>query len=334
MPTKVSELVNKVAQRDESRVRTRLGQIEFTPDASQMRVGGHDLPLDEQALASVAKYLKIPPAYIKACPPDYRAETLTFWRDQHSEADTVVEILGSELISIHSPDLLMLPLVGVAEMLERVFLPDDEVITLIRDDKTFQVDITADRYSIEVPNPDRIPGRPEVGDITAGGVRLLAYPNQVKPPVVSTYLHRLVCTNGMTTDLNRGQIKLKGRTIDEVLTEMEVAANEILGGLDDKLAEYARTAEIPVPGSPLAFAMAIARENNLPVRVRDAVMDSINQLPPNASVYDVNQSFTSVANRGVNHRTALALQELGGSLAFEADRIIQRCGTCEQLLAS
>ena len=114
--------------------------------------------------------------------------------------------------------------------------------------------------------------------------------------------------------------------------EMEIAANEILGTLDESLRDYAATAHMATPGTPLAFATQLMREANLPVRVREAVTDNINQLPPNASVYDVMQSLTQVANHGVTYATQLRLQELGGQLGFDTEQTLHRCGMCEQLL--
>jgi len=331
---KVHELEDRLAQRDEQRIVVKLGDIEVAPDASSISVGEDQFLLDEQATAILAKYLKIPVPYLKNCPPDFRATTLEFWRDRHAEADTMLEVLGDDLVSVHSPDLLMLPLGDVGQVVTRVFAPDADVRTFLRDESRLHVDVTAEQFAVDVPNPDRVPGRPEVGDITHGGVRLLAYPTQVKPPVVSTYLCRLACTNGMTTDLKAGQIKLKGHTIGEVLREMEIAANEVLGTLDDQLERYTQTATMAVPGTPLAFAYQLGREANLGSRVMDAVMERVNQLPRDASVYDVNQAFTEVANRGVNYATQLRLQQLGGRLAMDAERTVERCNSCEQLLPS
>lgn len=330
---KVQDLARMASTRNEARVVVKMRDVEFNDTATEMTVGDDAFYLDEQATAAVGKYLKIPAPYLKACPAQFRAETLRFWRDQYSEVDTMIESVGGELVGIHSPDLMMVPLESVVEMAERVFSPEDEVRTLLRNQDIFHLDVTSDRYTVDVPNPERIPGRPEQGDITAGGVRFIAYPNRVKAPVVSTYLCRLVCTNGLVTDLKGDQITLKGRTLSEVIDEMECAAESVLGHLDASLKSYAATATTKVPGSPLAFAMALSREYGLKVSVRDAVMDIVNQLPEHASVYDVIQAVTSVANR-VSYVTQLQLQQLGGALSFETTRMIERCRTCEQLLVS
>lgn len=332
---KVQELAERINQRDEERIVVKLGDIKVADDASSIEVGDHSFYLDEQATATFAKYLKIPRPYLKSCTPEFRAETLRFWRDKHAEADTMIETVCGELVAIYSPHLLMLPLDSVVGVIESVFPADADVRTFIRDEHRFHVDITVPGYSATVNNPDGIPGRPEEGeDTTYAGVRMLVYPNQVKAPVVSTYLHRVHTGAGMTTDLKAGQVSLKGRTVSEVIDEMECAAEKVLSTVQGQLHQYALTATTAVPGTPLAFAMALAREAKLTVRVRDAVMDLINQLPEDAPVYDVNAAFTTVATRGVKYSTQLKLQELGGRLALDTKRVLDRCKTCEQLLVS
>lgn len=331
---KVKELQLKLGERDEQRFKVLLGDIKISDDASAITVRGQEYPLDEHGVRVLGRYLKVPPPYLMACPPEFRAQTLRFWRDRFAEAVTVIELLGSEVIGVYSADLMMISVDEVVDIITTAFGPDDDVRTLLRDEERLHVDITTADYQVEVPNPDKVSGRPEHSDITYGGVRLLAYPNKVKPPVVATYLHRAHTNGGMTTDLKGGQISLKGRSADEVVAEMEINAFEILRTLPGQLKSYAATADTPVPGTPLAFAMQLAKEAKLPVTVRDEVMALVNQLPTDASVYDVNQAFTKVAATGVKYSTRLILEQIGGALALDTDRVIARCSKCEQLLVT
>ena len=136
----------------------------------------------------------------------------------------------------------------------------------------------------------------------------------------------------MTTTEKAGQISLRGRTVDEVIEEMEQAARNMLGTLDNRLSRYAATAQQPIPGNRQAFAHQMAREANLSRSVLDTVMELVNQLPEDATMYDINQAFTSVANTDVPYATRVRLQNLGGALAFESERIAARCGTCQHPL--
>ena len=332
----VGELAASLDNRHEETLTAELGSIQFADDATSLTAqDGRVLTLDESAEAALARYLKIPRSYLQSLQPGFKAETYRYHADQHSEVSTVLEVVGGHLISVHSPDQMMLPVRSVAELATKVFRESDTVRTLVRDHNLLQLDITTADHAVEVPNPNRIIGRPEVGDITEGGVRILAYPYQVKAPSGVSYFNRLECTNGMCQEIKSGEIRITASTVDEVLEQMEAAAREVLSSLDDKLQSYLHTAHTPVPGSRQAFALQLGREARLGAGVMFEVMDVINQLPDEGtSVYDVMQAFTGVANNDVTHQTMLRLQTLGGSLAMNTQRMIDRCGVCERLLPS
>jgi hypothetical protein len=329
---RIAELEESLDNRDQETIVTDLGTLEVSDDASTVSLGAQRFLLDEQAEAAIGRYLKLEKKYVKSCDPEFKAVTLNHWIGVASEATTTFEIVNGGLVSVHSPNDVMIPVREIAAVAVRVFDPDDEVNSILSDESVFHLDVTSSRYQIEIPNPDRIPGRPEVGDITNGGVRFLAYPNAVKAPSVMGYWNRLVCTNGMSTPVKGGEVSIKGHTVEEVIQEMEHAALAVLAVNDERMARYLASASTSFPGTPQAFAFALGQEAKLSAGVMKQVMDLINQLPENASVYDVNQCFTAVANHDVNHQTMLNLQTLGGRLGLDADRMISRCATCERPL--
>jgi hypothetical protein len=330
MQIKVGQLTEHLAKRAEGTITAKLGEFTVNDDATVLSAGhtAHFV-LDESANHALARYLKIPPAYFDGLTPDFRATTLRYFFDRGSEIDTVVESLGGNVMAVHQPSQVILPLQGVAEVITKVLKPEDTIRRLLVDDQHFHLDATTSNHNVAFYDPSN---HPEVGDITEGGLRILSYPYQMKPPSVSTYIERLFCTNGMVTEERLGQVTLKGRTVPEVLVEMELAANLVMEQLDNKLADYAQTREMPVPGSPQAFVAQLAREAKVSRQVLDAVLDIVNQLPEPVTVWDVNNAFTSVANQVSRYATMTRLQTLGGSLAFEAEKMVQRCGSCERLL--
>jgi hypothetical protein len=83
----------------------------------------------------------------------------------------------------------------------------------------------------------------------------------------------------------------------------------------------------------VSFAEQLGHEFDIPQRQLHLVLDRVRQLPVEGStVYDVNQAFTSVANEVRNYNDRTRLQTLGGSLAIDAARMIERCTQCERLL--
>jgi len=331
---KVGELIDRLETRSWQSVVVRLNRVSVSDDATVLRIGDtYELTLDEQALGILARYLRIPAPYLKNCPEDYRAQTLRYWIDRFSESDTVIDFTDTSLLAMYAPQKRPIPLDRIAGVVQMLFEVDDEVHTLIYDHKTIHVDVTSPEYSVTVPPRAGMPGRPGADDVTTGGVRLLAWPHELRSPVLVAYLHRRHNNGGVSTELEHGVISLKGRGVDEVVESMEIEGTEILRGLPQMLQAYARTAEMEVPGTPLGFATQLAREHNVPVRVRDSVMGLVNQLPGDATVYDVTQAFVTVASNGATkYKTRLLLEKIGGLLTLDKDYVDSRCSTCEQLL--
>lgn len=322
---------------EQSRVVT-LGDLEVTADADRLTVaGGPEFPFDEQAERALAAYLDINKSYLAKCPPDLKQRNVNHWLGAKANTEAVVNFSGDHLVSVHQPDLLVLPLAEVSNIITRLFKADDEVVTLIRDEERFHIDIKTDHH-VEVRPDERFLGR-QVGDITHGGVRILATPFSTKnlkkktPPEVRTYLHRLWCTNGCTSPTAESTIRLRSHTLPEILQELEVATREVLSGLDDKLAAYAATADVAIPGNYTAFAYQLGRESELPVGIMDRIVSQTNNLPENSSLYDILNIFTETANQGTVAYTRRAdLQNLAGLMAFRTEHVVHRCSQCERPL--
>ena len=318
----------------ERSLETSLGEISVDEEARFIQMGdGENFRFDEQAERSLARYLGVSKAYLAKCPPELKAHNLNYWLQRRANAAAVIEATDEHWVTIHKPGLLILPLARVAEVITETMEPSYEVVHLVRDDTRFHIDIVTPHH-IEVAPDDRIEDRAtrSVGDITHGGIRIISNPTEVEAPQVLTYLHRLFCTNGSTSPESEGTIRLKGNTIDDIFVELEGACRRVMGELDNKLAAYAALATTYPPGSPLRFAYQLGREYKLPQRLMDRVIERVNILPEDASLYDIQQIFTEMANGPVNYATATRLQHLAGDLAFATEAVTHRCGTCERLL--
>jgi hypothetical protein len=330
MQIKVQELPDHLARRQEGTATAKLSDFIVNDDATLLTVTNgseRHFALDQAANKALTKYLKIPTTFYETLTPDFRADLLRYSFNRHRDADTVVESINDEVIAVHQPSATMLPLGRVAEVITKVMNPQDTIRRLIADEQRFHVDVTTDEHRITYADPDA----PDVGDITEAGFRILSFPFQSKAPSVGVYAERLECTNGMTTTEQIGKITLKGRTVDEVIASMEEAAGLVLSQLDDYLGRLAETRDMPVPGSPQAFAARLAQEANVSRKVLDRVLEIVNQFPEPVSVWDINQAFTEVANQA-QYSTMMRLHELGGRLAFDAPAMVHRCVACERIL--
>lgn len=332
----VADLKDHISGVRERSIELTLGEIGVDQDASRIVLAtGEEFRLDEQAERSLAQYLGVSKTYLAKCPPDLKSHNLNYWLSRRGNAAAVIEATDDHWVTIHKPGLMILPLARVADVITATMEPSYEVVQLIRNDTMFHVDVITPHH-VEVEPDDRIEDRRRegrsVGDITHGGVRILSNPTEVEAPRVTTYLHRLWCTNGSTSPESEGTIRLKGNTVDDVMLEMEAACRRVMGDLDDKLAAYARLARTWPPGTPTGFAYQLGREYGLPQRLMDRIMERVSVLPDGASLYDIQQVFTELANGSVNYRLMTRLQRLAGDLAFDTEHVTHRCGTCERLL--
>lgn len=333
----VADLKDHLSQVRERSIPLTLGELTVDPEGRAIRLpSGEKFGLDEQAERSLSAYLGVSKTYLAKCPDDLKAHNLNYWLQRRANAAAVIEATDEHWITIHKPNLIILPLARVAEVITTTMPGHYEIVQLIRNDTRFHCDIVTD-HRVEVAPDDRIEDRRQgdrtVGDITHGGVRILANPTEVEAPQVLTYLHRLWCTNGSTSPESEGTIRLKGNTLDDIFIEMEAACRRVMGDLDTKLADYAALAQQYPPGGPTRFAWQLGREHGLGQRLMDRIIERVNILPDDASLYDVQQVFTEMANSGtVNYKTMTKLQHLGGSLAFDTEAAVHRCGTCTRLL--
>jgi len=337
----VQELREQIESGQERQFHTTLGQVSIASDATHLEVRGTydgdseesnvEFQLDELAESSLARLLDINKTYLHRCPPDLKTANINHWLNAHRDAEVVFETSRGSVTSVHEEGLLIVPIPRVLDVVSNVFQPTDEIVDIKRDSKVFQLDLKVANSSIEVANPDRIEGRPEVGDITHGGVRILTRPQEVIAPTVTTYLHRIWCRNGSAEDYESNSIHLRGNTVDEVIAEMELKAREVLSGLEQKLQAYANMATVSVPGNPSDFVFQVASERQVGSRMIRHLMELATQLPENATLYDVQNLFTQAANEGSFANSTL-LQSIGGDLAFATERMLHRCNSCERIL--
>ncbi|ACH62174.1 hypothetical protein MYRNA_205 [Mycobacterium phage Myrna] len=338
----VSELKQSLEGVNEQSLEVTFSGIAVDDEARSLRIdtgsheGTREFQFDEQLERSLSKYLGVSKSYLAKCPPDLKAHNLNYWLDQKPNVAVTVEVLDDRVVAFHRPNLVILPIREVADVITQAMEPGDEVVQLLRDETSFHIDIITPK-SVEVDPvegiEDRQRGERQIGDITRGGVRVLSSPTEVKPPVVVPYLHRLWCTNGCSAPVEDGTIRLRGNTVEEVLEEMNQVMRRVRGNIDQQLEDFAEMASKRVPGSPSRFARQIGNEYGIPARVMTRVLDRVELLPEDtATLYDVQQVFTQAANGTVPYRTMMRLQTLAGDMAMDTDTVVHRCQTCERLL--
>ena len=350
----VSDITSVLGAEDQTRAVAPLNSIEVSADGSRFQARTDDgatldFHLDPEIERSMGKFLGVPPSYLEKCSGALKAENLNHWLREGDDARALIIHNSESASSVLDPDKHAILPADVAGVISRVFAPEDELVTVHRTDEMMHIDVKILDSEINVPgngvgdrpNADGVLLVPQedgeferqtnVFDITNGGVQFLLKPNQ--PPVVNRYFNRLVCTNGLVIPVEDAKITLRGKTVDDIIDEMESSAEILLGSMDSALTRYAETSEQIVPGNVGDFIRQVGLEHRIPNRI---IMQALNYAGGygmtsrnDITGYDILNIFTNLANH-VSYSSRMKLQNLGGTFADAGDELYARCVQCER----
>lgn len=327
----VAELRNKISRGKPSVRLSPLKDLSFTDDG--LKIGENEpVWLDDLAVDKLAKFLDVPTSYAKKIPSHLRQYTLNYLLTSASEGvDVNLHWMGENLTGIFPADKRVVPVNDMAARLSTVFAPEDEVVRFISDDQHFHMDVLVQNLSVNVPARNKA-WRPDSDDITHGGIRLVGSTNPAVLPVLQTYMHRLVCSNGLAVEEPDRQVTLRGNTVEEVLAELEENARLLLAGLPDRLEQYRLSDEIEIETNVEQTIRQLAQERNIADRVTMKVIEAAAELPPvGLTQFDLLNLFNSLANRdGISYSSQLKLQNLSGEMAVDHGLIEHRCNSCSR----
>ena len=356
VPT-VADVRSVLGTQDQERAIAPLSNIEVNENGTNFTAVADDgqrfdFALDAEIERSMSKFLGVPPGYIEKCPPSLKAANLNYWLNDVEDARALIIHNRESASSILDPDKHAILPSDVAGVISRVFSERDELVTVHRADDYLHIDVKVLDSEINVPgngvgdrpHPDGTVLIPEIEslgveeerltnvfDITNGGVQFIIKPNQ--PPEVNRYFNRLVCDNGLIIPVPDAKITLRGKTVDDIIDEMESSAEILLGSMDSALTRYAETSEQIVPGNVGDFIRQVGLEHRIPNRI---IMQALNYAGAyglnrrdDVSGYDVLNIFTNLANRA-SYSSRMRLQHLGGGIADAGEEFYARCVSCER----
>jgi hypothetical protein len=346
---RVGELVSQLRERSRT-ITAPLRDVELIAEgdgAGILRVDGESFPWGGRNTQVVAAFIKGPAyKYLLGESLAWQRKVVNHHVTQHADTMATWYIEGSSIAGIYYPDAKILPLVSVAERIANVFDPGDMADVLFSPDQV-EVNVISDLRSITVPGISGVADRPlegtvdhprkmKVGDLSAGGIRIIMQPGKPdRAPFVEELWWRCFCDNQMTRRVPGSQIRLRGRTVPEILDEMENVARVVFEGLESSGQAILHSAQTPVPGAVSDFMRVVARERGITAATVLRLQEQAASLPANPSVYDVTQIITAMANQeGLPATTRRNLQALGGDLTVDTERMVHRCNSCERPLAA
>jgi hypothetical protein len=284
-----------------------------------------ELVLDGSALESLATFVHSPPAdYLQSIPGDLAQRIITHHLREAKESEAIFESDGKHLVGVYRAEAMLIDRRRVAEVIERVMGPDARVVRYGLARGSLSADIVTYERTVE----------PRPGDVTLGGVRFYSHVSPARgkhqQPRVMYYAERLVCSNGQTREESVGQITLKGKTVDEIIEEMETAARRLLDHtVPQRLKQFGELVERPAT-NPERLVHRLAHENQIGQQIEDRIVEAIPTIEEN-TYYDVINLVTSFQNENKVRPTQIEkLRAVGGTILGEEPS--DRCRSCLHIL--
>jgi disulfide oxidoreductase YuzD len=167
------------------------------------------------------------------------------------------------------------------------------------------------------------------GDVVRGGIQVQDHVLGELPLVVSGYVWRLVCSNGMISQelVSKWSRRSDSSNLDDWFTEAVQSCNESIEHEFDRARDLQ---EIPVEKHGAEIIRAIFSEYKISPAMREAITDNVVNEGAE-TLYDVFNAITSAANNAdfvENPAMVRTLQSVAGSVALHP----QYCPSCFSLM--
>jgi hypothetical protein len=287
---------------------------------NQLEIAGSKVTLDKDGLNNLSQYLSIPKNFMSKIPSNLSSEVINHFLDKWSGSNAIFGTRDGVLTGVYPEGREVFYPQDYVGVIQAVAPPEAEIKSLILSGNKIEMNLVTESLQVEA----------KPGDITLGGLRVIAYvgPTKMKPYVTS-YMERLICSNGMSAVEEGSSIRISGVNVPEVLAEMERYANELLSlTVPERLGQWKNQTSHTVR-NPATMINALGRRFRVSPVVTSHMLDNLGEIEGN-SLYDVINFMTSYQHEeGISHKTAKRLQLLGGEAVRTHDA--QRCVVCDHV---
>lgn len=330
-------LAERTSQFEETRAHPNEIKFHLSATDPTIEVGSKEFKVTEQALGEFTDLLQIPTAFFKRAHGTVDSAVMdAFLNDMLRNTmtrDASIKHTGEHISSVGEWGKVSIEPVQIVRAATHVLGEDAPVVRLIDTPAFFGFDVRVPETSktgvIESGKALSAEGK-KVGDITAGGVRMGLNMKQGLAPTVEEYLHRLVCTNGMTRSDSGLKVDARGQSVEEVLSELEELAELAFSRAEKSIEHFYSLREMRVDNVERALR-TLAREQGIPDRSTMALLDlaASEEVPDEASMFDVVNLVTNFANSPAvkNDGGRSILEAAGGAVISDH---AARCGHCQQ----
>ncbi len=298
---------------------------------------GRQVPATPEGVLAFGAHLQVPSPFLKRIKSPLRQTVLTELLAEHEEPAVRLTWTPGGIERVVDVDQAEVPPLGLVRAVARVLgTKDAQVMRLIDTSDTFALDVrvpTTYRRGLGGDPESLVPAADDphrqVGDITAGGLRVELNRKRNLSPTAQPYAQRLACTNGMEFQDLGLKIDARGSSVEEVLAEFEALAERAFSRVEDQIAAFYELRSLRAD-NPERMLHALATEQRIPARSLDLLLAAAPALE-NPTEFDVINLVTNLANSPdlTNEGGRMLLERAGGAYVAEH---AARCGQCQQRL--
>jgi len=296
-------------------------RLDLTGDSAVISVGGEDVPVTTQGLKAIGDWVEVPSKFLMRLDADLQQHLLSNLLDRQGAGVANVFYSDEGVEMVKDPKVKFIEPRRIVDMAIKVIDP-----------QALAVDhwSTQDEFRLDVIVPDDfdrgVGGDLKKGDITKGGIRIAQDVKHNLAPSVSEFMYRLVCTNGMEIFDAGLKVDARGQTVDEVLAELEIAADHAFRRVEASIASFYDLREEKVD-NPERSLLRMAEEQNISDRILVSMADVVPAIEGDVTMFDIVNLITNQANApGMKSGPRRKLEQAGGTIVGDhADR----CSQCQ-----
>jgi len=228
-------------------------------------VEGNLFQVTDHGLESFLEVLDIPKPYARRCPEEFLTETMNFWLKERKEDSYSLLAESGAVRNFVKPDYPYIPFADVWGEVEDALGSEFEVSNQVIGEDFVSVVALTPNFETTV-----------VDSIVRGGVQFSYSDSWSSFPEIDTYLHRLICSNGMTHPVRDNmKFRVAGKSYSEIFGTMKVFLNKAvdnIGGMIEGL-EALNNDDVT---NIKAVIKKICEENNLPRKIYNVLMEAAN----------------------------------------------------------
>lgn len=208
---------------------------------------------------------------------------------------------------------------------------DAQITRLVNLPSEFSFDVAVPENFDRGIGGDRPSQGNEIGDVTAGGLSFYYNRKLNHTPEIASYSYRLVCTNGMVTEDRGLRVEGRGKTVEEVLADINAMAERAFSRVERQISHFYALRQERV-ANPEQWLIRVAEEQRIPDRSLNQLIRTVasDEVPDDASVFDMTNLVTNLANDPNLREGGRRTLELAGGAVIEDEA--SRCAHCQSKL--